>query len=345
MKVSDSLSICRIAIVIVGLHSSGTFAHHSRAEFSDEVLVFEGELLSVNWANPHPTFAVDIASERWEVQAFGSVYTLARGGVSGDVFMPGTIVRIAGQVSTRRDKLLLTSNMLLASGEEVVLNGGADTFWNDAGIGGAANWAAAQSDLVDARAENRGLFRVWSQPHRDGATADSAIEGAITLHVPYNDVALARRAKWDPLDDPDMQCMPKGMPAVMVTPHPFTFSQDGPNIRIVAHEYDVERIIYMEDPPDPETLPPQPVGFSVGRWEGDTLVVETTDIAWNYFFFGFGLGDNVEVVERIRLSEDQSRLDYTAAFTDPETFTEPARIERYWLALGETPAPYTCTPG
>lgn len=68
------------------------------------------------------------------------------------------------------------------------------------------------------------------------------------------------------------------------------------------------------------------------------------DIAWNYFFFGFGLGDNVEVVERMTLSGDQSRLDYSAVFTDSETFTEPATIERYWVALGETPPPFDCTP-
>ena len=155
---------------------------------------------------------------------------------------------------------------------------------------------------------------------------------------------MAERAAWDPLDDPDMRCMPKGMPVVMVTPHPFTFSQDGENIKIVAHEYGVERIIHLDGAIEaPADMPPSPVGYSVGRWEDGTLVVETTDIATNYFFFGFNISDKVEVVERITLSEDQTRLDYSAEFTDRDTFTEPAGIERYWLALGETPEPYNCT--
>jgi hypothetical protein len=81
----------------------------------------------------------------------------------------------------------------------------------------------------------------------------------------------------------------------------------------------------------------------VGRWEGDTLIVNTTDISANYFFFGFNLSDQVEIEERITLSEDQTRLDYLAVFIDPNTFTEPARIDRHWLALGETPEPYDCT--
>jgi len=93
---------------------------------------------------------------------------------------------------------------------------------------------------------------------------------------------------------------------------------------------------------------PSTVGYSTGRWEDDTLVAETLDIALTYFsltyfFFGFGLGDEVDVVERITLSDDQSRLEYSAVFTDTDTFTEPARIDRYWLALGETPEPYECT--
>ena len=72
-------------------------------------------------------------------------------------------------------------------------------------------------------------------------------------------------------------------------------------------------------------------------------MIETTHVDWNYFFFGFGLGDSVEVVERLTLSEDQSRLDYSAVFTDSDTFTEPARIDRYWVALGEMPELYECT--
>ena len=323
-------------------------AHHSRAEFSEEIQVVEGELVSFDWSNPHPTFEVivtdgDGSQVPWEIQAFGSMYTLTRGGVSADYFTPGEQIRIAGQVSTRRERVFLGNNILLQDGREVVLNGGAAPYFNaEAGAGGQAYWAAAEEDVVDAAAEDLGLFRVWSQPHRSAGTR--TLEGAISLHLPWNEAALARRAAWDPLDDPDMQCMAKGMPAVMITPHPFTFSEDGSNIRILAHEYAVERVIHM-DGELPEQRPPSTVGYSVGRWEGDTLVVETTDIAWNYFFFGFGLGDSMEVVERMTLSEDQTRLDYSAVFTDSATFTEPARIERYWLALGETPELYSCTPG
>lgn len=339
------------ALIIVVSASFMPFAaqaHHSRQEFAQDVEVMEGVFESVNWTNPHPTFGMTVtgedgSEETWEIQAFGSLYTLSRGGVSGDSFEPGQQVRVAGQASTRRDHIFLANNVLLPDGREVILNGGAEPYFNEsAEAGGQAHWAATEDDVVDAAAEDLGMFRVWSQPNRSAGT--TALEGAISIHLPWNEAALARRAEWDPLDDPDMQCMAKGMPAVMITPHPVTFYADGSNIRMLAHEYGVERAIHIDNEL-PEERPPSTVGYSVGRWEGDTLVVETTDIAWNYFFFGFGLGDAVEVEERFMLSDDQTRLNYTAVFTDPENFTDPATIDRYWLALGETPQPYTCTPG
>ena len=348
MKIENAYVARTLFIVVTtSLIPFAAQAHHSRQEFAQDVEVMEGVFESVNWTNPHPTFDLTVtgedgSEETWEIQAFGSLYTLTRGGVSGDSFEPGQQVTIAGQASTRRDNILLANNVLLPGGREVILNGGAEPYFNEsAEAGGQAHWAATQDDVVDAAAENLGLFRVWSQPHRSAGT--TALEGAISIHLPWNEASLARRAEWNPLDDPDMQCMAKGMPAVMITPHPITFIEDGSNIRIHAHEYDVERTIYIDNEL-PEERPPSTVGYSVGRWEGDTLVVETDDIAWNYFFFGFGLGDSVEVVERITLSEDQSRLDYSAVFTDSDTFTEPATIDRFWLALGETPEPYSCTP-
>ena len=335
------------AMLLFVFQSSNIFAHHSRAEFSQEIQELEGELVSVRWANPHPVFSVIIANdageeELWHIQGFGTIYTLNRGGVSRDLFTPGERMTLAGLLSTRRDRVFLANNLLLENGNEIVLNGGAGPYWKEEHIGGRANWASTEEDLVDAAAENRGLFRVWSNPNRGEGARNVA--SSMSLHLPFNEAALTKRAAWDPLDDPDMQCMPKGMPVVMISPHPFTFSEEGSNIRIQGHEYSVERIIHMEDAEDPGQQPRSTVGYSVGRWEGDTLVVETSRIIEsNYFFFGHWLGDSVEVVERMTLSEDQRRLNYTSVITDSETFTEPARIERYWVALGEMPEPYECT--
>ena len=120
-----------IALTVLTLQSVSALAHHSRAEFAEGVQVLEGELVSLNWSNPHPTFEVAVTNEEgieeaWDVQGFGSMYTLSRGGVTADYFTPGDRVRVAGSPSTRRDRVFLGHNMLLGSGQEVVLNGGAE---------------------------------------------------------------------------------------------------------------------------------------------------------------------------------------------------------------------------
>ena len=85
------------------------------------------------------------------------------------------------------------------------------------------------------------------------------------------------------------------------------------------------------------------MGYSVGRWEGNTLIVETSRIDWPYFDGGgTPQSADVETVERFAVSQDQERLDYRITITDPVTLTEPAVIERYWLALGETVEPFEC---
>ena len=82
----------------------------------------------------------------------------------------------------------------------------------------------------------------------------------------------------------------------------------------------------------------------MGRWEGNTLVVETTRI--NYPFFnqsGIRQSEDVRTVERFALSDDQTRLDFSMTIIDPQVFTEPATATRTYVALGEPFVPLDCT--
>ena len=85
------------------------------------------------------------------------------------------------------------------------------------------------------------------------------------------------------------------------------------------------------------------LGYSVGYWEDNTLVVETSHIDWPFFDrLGTSQTKAIEILERFTLSEDERRLDYRVTILDPETFTGPATIEAHWLALGETIEPDEC---
>ena len=334
-----------LALVLIASPLTAT-AHHSRAEFTSEFLELEGELIAVDWSNPHPTFELAVAgsdgvepgsdgAERWEIQGYGSLYTLRRAGVTADYFRPGDSVRLAGRFSTKRENLFLVSNLLLPDGREVVFRRDADPVWRNVAVGGADSFVSTESDLVDAAAENRGIFRLWSRP-------DQGVHS--TRLPPFTEAATASMAAWDALDDTSMACIPKGMPMAMSTPHPYEFVDNGDSIGILGHEFNIARTIHMNDAGDASAQPFSHLGYSVGRWDGDTLVVETSRINWPLFSSrGVPQSEAVEIVERYTLSDDQSRLSYQTTITDPGTFVGgPAIVEGYWVALGETPEPYDC---
>ena len=128
------------------------------------------------------------------------------------------------------------------------------------------------------------------------------------------------------------------MPPMMLTQNPLEFVDEGGTILLRTDYYDLVRIIHMEQNEAPANTPYSHLGYSVGHWESDAvLVIETTQINWPYLDNkGTPLSDEIKVSERFSLSSDQSRLDFRITITDPATFTEPAVLTGQWLALGDT---------
>ena len=87
-----------------------------------------------------------------------------------------------------------------------------------------------------------------------------------------------------------------------------------------------------QDAPIPQDSPAL-LGYSVGSWEGDTLVVETSNIdaVPGFDDQGTPMHSNIRLTERFTLSTDQQRLDYQISIIDPVTFTGPLELTRYWV--------------
>ena len=86
-------------------------------------------------------------------------------------------------------------------------------------------------------------------------------------------------------------------------------------------------------------------GYSVGRWEGDTLVVTTTLLNSPWFSqSGIPQSTQATLSERFTPTADGSRLNYELTTTDPLSFTEPVTTRRQWLYLPDQEIrPYDCT--
>ena len=122
----------------------------------------------------------------------------------------------------------------------------------------------------------------------------------------------------------------------------------GRDLIVFRMEYfDLYRVIFMDGrahpPPDaPHTLS----GHSVGHWEGDTLVVDTTHIAPGTFMNnGFDHSPNLHMTERFEVSDDGSTLWATQVYEDPATFAGKAARYMAWSKRpGEYVLPYDCDP-
>jgi Family of unknown function (DUF6152) len=332
----------RIAILLAAVClTPAAIAHHSRAEYSENAIEIVGKLVGVLWRNPHPGFTVETTGadgtvKTWEVEGWSSLYTFDRAGIARERFATGDTVRVVGLPSGRRPGRMLATHILLADGTEAVLKRDADPYWGkSAHLGGRERWETeTRAALVDAAAENRGVFRVWSYPAPAYQTRE---------HVPLTTAAQAARAQFDQVENYIMACGQKSMPGSMLTPNPYELIDHGDTITLRGYEGDVVRTIHMSDAARPPATRERQ-GFSVGRWENDhTLVIRTSEIAAPHLgFSGVPLGDDAVVEERYVLSDDQRRLDFKITVTDPKTFTEPATFEYYWLALGEAFGRYDC---
>ncbi|HYD23206.1 MAG TPA: hypothetical protein VEB68_00290 [Croceibacterium sp.] len=137
------------------------------------------------------------------------------------------------------------------------------------------------------------------------------------------DAFRARQAAEGVDQSDQIHCVPPGMPGIMRQPYPMEILFTPGRVTIFAETYSQARRIYTDGRALPEDPDPYFNGNSVGRWDGDTLLVDTigfspvTDIA-----AGIAHGENMRIHERIWLEKpDVLRIETT--ITDPDVLAEP----------------------
>ena len=322
--------------------------HHSTFEYNlDVVHELTGEIVRLQWRNPHVRMSILVRSDDgteqlWEMEA-QDINSLDRAGVPRDLIEAGQVVRVAGSPSSRREGSLLLTNLMLPDGREVLMHLSKGPRWNDQVIGDRQA-VRGRADEFETQIDD--IFRAWTtvRSNAPGYSEDPPLTAA----------ARAAYESFDPTsDDPVLRCIAPGMPEAMtyIGPHPVEFVRlDDNDIEIRIESDDNVRVVHMSDDASAEDQPLSALGYSVGRWEDNVLVVTTTRINWPYFKV-FGLvaapqSEEMEIVERFTLERDQGELIYSFTASDPATFTEPVTAHRYHVwryRPGTTVEPYECT--
>jgi len=134
-------------------------------------------------------------------------------------------------------------------------------------------------------------------------------------------------------DDPEAQCLPAGVPRI--SPFPQKFVQT-PTLIVILDEGNVHsyRQLFLDGRGHPKNMDPLWMGDSIAKWDGDTLVVDTTGFNDKTWLTGQGVphSEELHVIERYR-RPDFGHLDDEITLEDPKAFTKPHTFKRGFILL------------
>jgi len=160
----------------------------------------------------------------------------------------------------------------------------------------------------------------------------SSSDGKPIPLLPDAKVAFDERQK-NGTASPVTRCLPHSIPDAMIVPAPFKFIHSAGLTIILLEEYNHFRQIFTDGRAFPPDMQPAWFGYSIGRWDGDTFVVQTAgfnDKSW--------LGNGFTHTEQLRTTERFRRMNLgtmqlQVTIDDPKTFERPWTTQTIWFRL------------
>jgi hypothetical protein len=311
-----SRSTVVLACVVVVLAWSGAAAHHSAAAFNTQQEVkTTGSVIEYRFANPHVYIALQVKHEdgstrRVDVEA-GAASVLNGLGFTKNSLKIGEVVTVVGNPG-RKDPgaLMLGRELYKRDGTYIPLNLASKTAYSSGG-------AAATS-----------IAGTWFPP----STEFFGYMGTVAKWPLTQEARAAMKAAADPTATTQKDCIPIGVPGVMFYPVANTITVRKDRVVMKVDWMGTERTVYLDGRQHPPATDTSLHGHSVGHWDADTLVVETT----NFTEHPMGMSTNApsstrkKVVERLRLGPDKRTLLYSGVVEDPVYLAKPAEWSGKW---------------
>jgi hypothetical protein len=194
---------------------------------------------------------------------------------------------------------------------------------------GTPNLSAPAPRTPDGKPDLSGVW-VVSQPFVDGVpkyirnlAADLTPDDGPAMR-PWAAETVKQRLADFGKDFPVSRCLPPGVPLIHAIPVPFKIIQTPRAIVILYEAWTIYRQIFTDGRPLPKNPNPTWMGYSVGSWNGDTLVVDTVglnDRSW-LDLTGHPHTEALHVVERLRRN-DLGHMEMQITIDDPETYMKP----------------------
>jgi len=217
---------------------------------------------------------------------------------------------------------------------------------------GAAMFACSVPSLAQDSPRATAYENVTQWPDWSGVWSPGVGSGSRTTATPPKLTAEgqalvaafeAGKARGENLQTQAANCVPNGMPGIMRLPYPIEFLYSPGRVNILIETYSEIRRVYVDGRPLPEDPDLFFNGNSVGRWDGDTLVVETVGISPMVSILpGLHATEATRFVERITRTAPDRLVDEITV-SDPALFAEPyVMVQNYTLEPEWEMREYVC---
>jgi hypothetical protein len=308
---------------VIGIVASALFcvadggAHHSGAGFDlGSIVTLRGLVTRYLWRNPHVYIDIDSGVDDedrpiWVIEGFTPA-SMARMGWSEDSLAPGDFVSIeANPPKNPDDRMARIVSLLKADGTALTTDNSTAYQAFRAGDLPKADGLSGQWLTRFERAKHGRFFRRSQSP----------------LLTEKGNAALAA---YDEAQNPGLDCVSQPGPYFMTWPH-MTSIEIGEEVTLIRNEVgyggdgfpEARRVHMNVDSHEGAVYTNR--GHSIGHWEDDVFIVDTTHFADHRSGHGYGLpsGAQKHAVERFELKPDGSGITYTFWVEDPEYMAEP----------------------
>jgi hypothetical protein len=337
-------------------------AHHSIvASYDDKkTITIRGTVSKFDWANPHVYVNIDSEGKdgsltRWEVE-FNSTIIMKRAGWTKDSVKVGdTVTAVAnpardGSKEAWGKSLNVFGRVLSTTPRppQLVKTGKPTPRYSDGHVrlgpepGQLGYWDyPTGSSLVETSANVK--------MDADGTLSNISDASKVAPFLPWALGLYQYRQKSQQKDDPMASCLPPGGPRQFQAPYGIQFHEDRDRKRLFVLSGGGNRnwrLIYLDGRPlpDPDAETPTYYGFSVGKWVGDVLNIDSLGYNERFWFSNGGLPHT----ESLKLAEKISRPDfdtlrYEVTVTDTGAYSRPwtSSWTLRWVAGQEIPE-YFC---